>query len=158
MNDGWVRLHRKSLDSTVWKDEVIWKVWCWCLFKASHNGNYFPFNGKTIDLKPGQFITGRHVATQELGLTERRYRRALDYLKTSNRVSIKTTNKYSIITVINWKLYQPNVQQPVVQNVQQTIQQTSTIKNANNTKKKINKKESEVLPFGAKYITPEDYF
>jgi len=118
--EGWIKQHRKSLESSIWADPIIWYVWCWCLFKASHTGNKFPFNGEDIELEPGQFVTGRVKALQEVHTTESRYKRAIDYLKSSNRISSKSTNKYTIITVLNWKYYQTDIQQ----NVQQPAQQT----------------------------------
>jgi hypothetical protein len=55
---------------------------------------------------PGQFIFGLHVASKETGLTIREIRTILDFLRKAGNVTIKTTNKFSIITIINWPTYQ----------------------------------------------------
>ena len=136
--DGWVRFHRKSIESSVFQNPNIWFVWCWCLLKATHKEFKFPFNGKDITLYPGEFITGRNKALLELrGLSERQWRNAMGYLKTTSRVSIKTTNKFSLVKVNKWHEYQVDDRQNVQQTSSQrptNVQQTSTYKNIKNVK------------------------
>lgn len=107
MDYGWIRLHRKALKSSVWKKPNLWRVWSWCLLKANHKANKFPFAGKDIIIKEGQFITGIKRANGELKLTTKKFRNAISYLKNSKRITTKTTNQFTIITVINWRKYQP---------------------------------------------------
>lgn len=111
MNNGWIKLYRKSLKSSIWDNHNAWRVWCWCLMKTSHKESKFPFNGQDYILKPGQFITGRVKACKELRLTNQKYRTALEYLKSSQRINVKTTNKFTLISVINWGKYQIDNQQ-----------------------------------------------
>ena len=33
---GWIKLHRQLLDSLVFDNPDLLKVWIWCLLKASH--------------------------------------------------------------------------------------------------------------------------
>lgn len=108
MNEkGWVKLYRKSLNSSVWYNPMVWMVWCWCLMKASHDPHKFPFNGQDLDIKEGQFVTGIEKAVKEIPTnTQQKHRTALTYLKSTNRITIKTTNKFSIITIVNWEKYQ----------------------------------------------------
>ena len=109
---GWVRFHRKSIDSSVWKNPIIWFVWSWCLLKANHKKNTFPFNGQDIEIKEGQFITGRNQALRELpNISPQQWRTAIDYLKSTSRITIKTTNKFSLIYILNWEQYQKDNQQ-----------------------------------------------
>lgn len=109
MDNGWIRLHRKSLNSSIWVNPVIWFVWCWCLLKANHEINKFPFNGKDIAIKPGQFITGRSKALSELPMiSPQNYKTAINYLKLTNRITSQITNKFTIISIIKWDEYQKN--------------------------------------------------
>jgi len=108
MRIGKLWLHRRIIDSSVFKNETKLKVWIWCLSRANHTTATFPWNGTDITLHPGQFITGRTVASQELDMSEQRYRTAMAYLKATERITIKSTNKFSIITVKNWAIYQSN--------------------------------------------------
>lgn len=111
MNDyvkqGWVRVHRKSIDSTVWKNPNVWFVWSWCLLKANHQAKTFPFNGDDITIERGQFITGIEKAIAELkGLSYQNYRTCISYLQKTGRVVLKPTNKFTIITIVKYEEYQ----------------------------------------------------
>lgn len=139
-NTGWVRFYRKSLESTVFEDPKIWFVWSWCLMKANHETKGFPFNGRDITVERGSFITGRSKALSELrGLTARSYRTAINYLKTTNRITSKATNKFTIITVCNYDIYQPEVLQDDQQNDQQNDQPTTNKRPTNDQPTTTNK-------------------
>jgi len=151
MNDlrkqGWVRFYRKSIDSSVWKNPIIWMVWSWCLLKANHEDTNFPFNGNDLEIKSGQFITGRNKAIKELPISAQNWKTAIAYLKSTNRIDIKPTNKFSIIIVLNWEEYQkdaPKLTSKLTSNLNNhqttTNQPLTTYKN---DKKDNNEKKSE---------------
>lgn len=112
--------------------------------KATFQPRKFPFNGKDMELLPGQFITGRVKAVEELnpkelehGVTPQKYRTAMDYLKSTQRLTIKTTNKFSLVTVINWDAYQttntvPNQRVTSQQPATNHIQERKELKNDKN--------------------------
>ena len=78
--------------------------------------NFEPKIWKGVQLKSGQIIVGRKKLAEELGLGEQQIRRALGNLQNSQQITIKTTNKHSIITVCQWESYQKvNEQQPAKQ-------------------------------------------
>lgn len=106
MNRGYVRLWRKSLDAGWIKNHKLWAFWTWCLLKASHQEYDAIVGLQIVHLMPGQFIFGRLKAAEETGLTEREIRTVLDFLRKAGNVTIKTTNKFSLITIINWPTYQ----------------------------------------------------
>lgn len=141
IKQGWVRVYRKSMDSTVWKNPNIWFVWSWCLLKANHKKTKFPFNGEDIELFPGQFISGRNKALEELPvLTPQQWRTAIDYLKSTNRIAVNSNNKFSIITILNWNEYQIDNQQsnqPVTNQQPANNQPITTYKNVKNEKNSI---------------------
>jgi DNA replication protein DnaD len=58
------------------------------------------------ELKPGQFISGRKKLAEELEQSEREIRTSLERLVTLQILTIKTTNKYSIYTIVNYEKYQ----------------------------------------------------
>lgn len=142
MNDskkqGWIRIHRIVMESSVWKSPVIWMIWCWCLLKSNHKRSVFPFNGSDIELLPGQFITGRESAIKELGtLTPQQWRTAIKYLKSTSRITVQSNNKFSLITVLKWEEYQSDNQQTnqrVTNEQPATNQRVTTNKNVNNVK------------------------
>lgn len=56
----------------------------------------------------GSFVSSLDKLSEETLLTKREIRTAISHLKTTGEVTVKTTNRYSIFTVINYDLYQSN--------------------------------------------------
>jgi uncharacterized phage protein (TIGR02220 family) len=94
--------------------------------KATHKELEIMVDGilTPIKLQPGQFITGRFALHFDYhqGQSNKRYSRKaapspyslirwLQTLQSMQMLSIKTYNKYSIITILNWEQYQDNEQQ-----------------------------------------------
>ena len=133
---GYIYLHRKILDSSVWKNPNTLAVWIWCLLKATHVKYKFPFNGTDIELEAGSFITGREIASKEAKISPQTYRTCINYLKSTNRITIKATNKFSIISIVNWEEYQNKPTNkstsPLTNHQPTTNQQLTTYNNNNN--------------------------
>ena len=104
--DGWLKLYRSILDSAVFQDTEVLKVWIWLLCNVAFEQHDTICYGKVIHLKPGQIATGRKKIAQCTDLNENKVYRALTALKSLGNIEIKSTNKYSIITVVNWDKYQ----------------------------------------------------
>ena len=56
-----------------------------------------------IDLSPGQFIFGRDKASEETGLSVRTVRTCIKTLENMQNLTIKATNKFSIITISKYE-------------------------------------------------------
>ncbi|WP_117168851.1 DnaD domain-containing protein [Paraliobacillus sediminis] len=116
---GYIKLYRKMMKSQVWEDPNYLKLWMYCLMKASHKEHEILVGETMVNLKPGQFITGRKVITSELNegmkpkyrQSESTWFRNLKSLEKLQMLNIKTTSKYSVISIINWKHYQESEQQ-----------------------------------------------
>lgn len=129
--NGFITLHRKLLQSSVFDDAELLKVWVWCLLRANHKDTEVVHSKQIIKLKRGQFITGRFKASEELRLSPMKFRQRLQLLGGLGQISIKSTNKYSIITVIKYGDYQDKGKK--LTNKQPTNnQQTTTDNNVNN--------------------------
>ena len=108
METGWIKLYREIKHSPVFKNPYIYKVWSWCLFSASSKPYDTVVGSQAIHLEPGQFVFGLLKAADELDIPKSSLHRYLKKLEDWECISIKPTNKYSIITIINWKRYQGN--------------------------------------------------
>jgi len=107
MNEGYVKLHRKCLKKGWLQNPKLWAFWCWCLMKATHKEMDFIVGHQVISLSPGQFIFGRKAASKDLHQSEQSIRTHLDFcLNLERNITIQTTNKFSIITIVNWETYQ----------------------------------------------------
>jgi len=110
MEDGWVKLYRKSLRTSIFKNKALWQLWSWCLMKASHEERWVTVTtgrGQTeVKLQPGQFIFGRNQAAAELGdKPTSTYKRMLKLKKLEN-LNIQSNTHYSVVTICNWDKYQ----------------------------------------------------
>jgi len=137
--EGWIKIHRQSINSSVWKNAKTWYIWCWCLMKATHAPVKFPFNGQDVELKPGEFVTGRTKALKELkNCSVQNYKTAIEYLKSTSRITTKVTNKFTIISICKWEQYQSQVTSQLTSKVNNqppaTNQPLTTYKNNKNIK------------------------
>ena len=149
MNVGYIKLYRKITNSFVWSNSDMFKLWCLCLMKASHDGRKILFNGQEIELNSGEFVTGRDAITKELNegvnvahqVNSGTAWRWLKKFEKEQMLNIKSTTKYSVISIINWNDYQSNEQQ--VNNERTTDEQrVNTNKNYKNYKNDKNNKTS----------------
>ena len=99
---GWICIHRKLLDWEWYSDINTKTLFIHCLLRANHK----PKKWQGIDVPAGSFITGRKVLSVETGLSERSVRTCLERLKSTNEITIKSTNKNSLVTLTNWASYQ----------------------------------------------------
>jgi hypothetical protein len=106
MNRGYIKLWRKSLDAGWLRDHKLWSFWSYCLLKATHKEYDFIVGLQKVHLEPGQFVFGLHKAARDLNMTVAQIRSRRDSLKKAGNITIKSTNKYSIITIVNWDSYQ----------------------------------------------------
>ena len=130
MERGYVKLWRKSLDTAIFKNPSLWMFWCWCLMKATHKPREQIIGYQAVDLQQGQFVFGRDKASKETGLSVQTIRTCIETLKKLENLTIKSTNKFSVITIINWDIYQPEQSQ----SNQQTNQQVTNKQPASNHK------------------------
>ena len=102
MNMGWLKLHRRLLNWEWYRDVNTKTVFVHLLLTA----NYGVSKHKGFTLSEGQRITSVSEVSAETGLTIREVRTAFEHLKSTNELTIKTTNKFSLVTLVNWRLYQ----------------------------------------------------
>lgn len=139
---GWVKLYRKVMNDLVWTNSDKLKLWMLCLLKASHSPNTFLFNGREISLNSGQFVTGRYAIASEFNngvphgqqISDQKAWRMLKQFEKSEMLNIKSTTKYSVISISKWEEYQQNEQQTDIKPTSNE-QQTDTNKNVKNDKK-----------------------
>ena len=107
---GFFKVYRKLLESDVYHDPLLLKVWIWILGQAAWKEHSIPFRGDRLAVKPGQFVTGLNSAAESLRCGQHALRSRLDYLVKTGRITMEPSNKFRIITVCNWETYQSNGQ------------------------------------------------
>lgn len=106
MDFSYVKLFRKSLESTVFQNANLWQVWSYCMMRANHKTTSILFEGKEIILQPGQFICGRYEGSKACKMKPSTFRNQITKLKQVKCLDTKSDNKKSIITIVNWNRYQ----------------------------------------------------
>lgn len=129
--EGWIKLHRKIFDWEWFDSANHFKLWCVLLLKASHKDSCY----RGENLRPGQLLTGRKQLASTSKLSEQQVRSILDDFKASRQITIKSTKKYSVITIVNWEdhnLSNHENNQQITNKQPSDNQEATTFKNVNN--------------------------
>jgi len=102
MAEGWVKLYRKFTEWRWYQDANTKSVFIHPLITA----NYEDKDWHSITIKRGQRVSSYEGLGEELKLSTSKIRTAIDRLKLTGEITSKTTNKYSIITILNYDRYQ----------------------------------------------------
>ena len=107
MNEnGWIKLHRKTLSSEVFKNEKLLKVFIYLLLKVESKEKEIEVKNKTVRLSAGQFYFDKETACKELGMSSSTIYYYLKKLEDLEIIHIRSNNKYTVIKVRNWSKYQ----------------------------------------------------
>lgn len=103
---GFIKLYR-SLENKGWykKSEYV-HLWVHLFIKATRKEKEDWFNGKSILLKPGQFITGRKKLSVETGIQESKIERILKCFESEQQIEQVGGATSRLISICNWHLYQ----------------------------------------------------
>lgn len=105
-NTSYIKLFRKLLNSPIFENEKALKIWIWCLLKATHKEREQLVGQRIVSLKKGEFIFGRKQASEELKMTESTIYKYIKLLEKLQMISIKSNNKFSIVSIEKWEDYQ----------------------------------------------------
>lgn len=106
MHRGYVQLWRRSLGSEAWRDPKLWRLWTYCLLKASHRPHRVVVGRRAVELQPGQFVLTRRNAAADTGLTQAEVRSLLSLAEGLGMISRAPSSRCTIISVTNWGSYQ----------------------------------------------------
>ncbi len=110
--EGWITLQRKMLEWEWYSNINVKIVFLHLLLTA----NYKDKKWKGIEIKRGQVVTSYSNLADDVGLTVRQVRCAIDKLKMTNEITTKPTNKYTLITIEKYNYYQNVEQENDIQN------------------------------------------
>jgi len=148
--EGWIKLHRKSIHSQVFQSEGLWKLWSWCLLRANHEDTWIPITtGRGITevfVKRGQFIFGRKSASKILKMDESTIYKRMRKLATMGNLNTESNTHYSIVTVLNYELYQGSKNDEVTPKVTPKEHPSNTDKNDKNEKNNNGRSKKQTDP------------
>lgn len=99
---GHIKLDRKILDWEWWSDKNTCRLFIYMLLEAEWCDSSF----MGTEIKRGSFVSTLPKIAEKTGLSIKEVRTALNHLKRTGEVAVKTTNKYSVFTVNNYNRYQ----------------------------------------------------
>ena len=124
-NKGWTKLYRAQFvhwisERKPWCDGY---AWAYLYSQANHKSGVINFRNEYIKVERGQFLTSKLKLQKIFGWT---YKRTTSYLKALEKdkmCTIRTTNRYIVITIVNYELYQSKEEQRVEQKAEQRVEQ-----------------------------------
>lgn len=137
--DNWLKLHRQITKSPVFDNPKLLKTWLWCLCEAKYLDCDQVVGKQIVHLKKGQFVFGRFAASRELKLNDRTVYDYMKILEKLEMIVMKSNNKFSVVTIVNWDLYQgkrkENQHQSTFKGADETTIENDTIKKDKKDKK-----------------------
>lgn len=148
--EGWIKVHRKLVDWEWYNDINVKVVFLHLLLTANHKEKQW--KGQTI--LRGQKLTSIEHLADDVGLTFQQTRTALKKLKSTHEITIKTTNKNTLITIEKFNNYQFEIDEDnkqnnkqfnnlITNNQQTNNKQITTNKNEKNDNNNIKKKKKK---------------
>ena len=100
--NGFIKLHRKLVAWGWYQDYVVKDVFLHLLLTA----NFRDTQWMGVTLKKGQLVTRYKHVSEDLSFSVRQVRTAIDKLKSTGEITTQSTNRFTLITVVNWEEYQ----------------------------------------------------
>lgn len=157
MDEGYIKLYR-SMTSWEWYSDVNTKA---VFLHLLLNANLEETRYMNHVIPKGGLVTGYPKLSEQLGISIQSVRTAFKHLKMTNEITVKSTNRFSIVTVVNWEKYQggrKSLTDKVTDNL--TVKQQSTNsqlttekeyknKELKNIKEEIHKEENPIDAYEA---------
>ena len=98
----YIKLFRKMLDWGWYGDTNTFRVFMHILLTA----NYTPKEYKGQIIGAGECVFGRKSWAKILGLSEQQIRTAISHLQSTNEITTRATNQFTVIHVVKWEFWQ----------------------------------------------------
>ena len=136
-NQGWIKIHRKLLDWEWFEDNNTFKLFMYLLLKVNHENAKW----RGVEIKRGETITSIEALAKSTTLTFQQVRTSLTKLKSTGEITIKTTNKYTLIELVKYGVYQIGDDENNKQDNKQDNKQITNKQQTNNKQITTNNKE-----------------
>lgn len=100
--NGYIKLHRKLIEWGWYSDANTFRLFLHLLL----NANYRPREYRGVQLQPGDVVVGFKALSEQLGMSIKQVRTAMEHLETTGEITRKATNKFSVVTIAKWESYQ----------------------------------------------------
>lgn len=109
---GWISLHRSLEDHWIWQENRVFskaEAWIDILMMVNHSDNKIMFEGQLITVKRGDRITSIRALSEKWNWSRTKVNNFLELLQNENMIVKKSDSKKTLLTVVNYDLYQNEV-------------------------------------------------
>jgi hypothetical protein len=99
---GWVSFHRQIMKWEWYTDPNTFRLFFHLVLNANHEKGRWKGN----NIERGQLITSSDKLATQLELSRQQIRTALKKLEDTNEITIKSTNKFTLVTIEKYSFYQ----------------------------------------------------
>lgn len=153
---GWIKLHRQIQDCEIWDSEEPYdyrSAWIYLLLMANHRDKDIMFDKKVMTIKRGQLLTSIRKLAEHFKWGKDKTAKFLRTLEELNMIVKDSDNKRTVLTIVNYGIYQFDEDTDKDTEQTQTGTQTShkqEYKNIRNKKENIKEKNSSATK-GSKF-------
>lgn len=176
---GWISIDRSIQNHWLFKEKRTFskfEAWIYLLMEANHSKAKVPIGNQIVTVERGQRLTSILTFSDLFNWSRFKVKTFLDLLESDGMLEVKTTSKYTLITIVNYDFYQSeqgrnqhqNDIKPTSKQHQSNINptskqhQTNTNNNDNkdNNEKNVNNEKKKAAAFdffqdnGFGFITP----
>ncbi|HCX2867441.1 TPA: DnaD domain-containing protein, partial [Staphylococcus aureus] len=176
---GWISIDRSIQNHWLFKEKRTFskfEAWIYLLMEANHSKAKVPIGNQIVTVERGQRLTSVLTLSDLFNWSRFKVKTFLDLLESDGMLEVKTTSKYTLITIVNYDFYQSeqgrnqhqsNINPTSKQhqsNINPTSKQHQTNTNNNdnkdNNEKNVNNEKKKVTAFdffqdnGFGFITP----
>ncbi|MGZ1553082.1 DnaD domain-containing protein [Staphylococcus argenteus] len=165
---GWISIDRSIQNHWLFKEKRTFskfEAWIYLLMEANHSKAKVPIGNQIVTVERGQRLTSILTLSDLFNWSRFKVKTFLDLLESDGMLEVKTTSKYTLITIVNYDFYQSEQGRNQHQNdIKPTSKQHQTNTNNNdnkdNNEKNVNNEKKKVTAFdffqdnGFGFITP----
>ena len=146
MAGGWVKVYREFTSWEWYSDVNVSRVVFHLLLTVNHKAT--KWQGQIIEA--GSKVTSLQHLADETGLSVQNVRTAIVKLKSTGEITSRTTNRFTVISVVNWRKYQDEgfpdntVGNTQINNLATSKPQTSNKQSTTNKNEKNDKNEKNI--------------
>lgn len=140
MTQGWICVHRQLLEWEWFSDHNTFRLFVYFMLKANHQDKKW----KGILIKRGQHLTSLDAISAGTGLTKSQVRTSIKKLKSTHEIAHESNKQHTVITVINYSLYQSSDTQVSTRVTHESHTNRTRVTPNNNDNNDNNEKKSNI--------------
>ncbi|HEJ8981219.1 TPA: DnaD domain-containing protein [Staphylococcus aureus] len=160
---GWISIDRSIQNHWLFKEKRTFskfEAWIYLLMEANHSKAKVPIGNQIVTVERGQRLTSILTLSDLFNWSRFKVKTFLDLLESDGMLEVKTTSKYTLITIVNYDFYQSeqgrnqhqNDIKPTSKQHQSNINPTSkqhqtNTNNKDNNEKNVNNEKKKTTAF-----------